>query len=595
MKKKKLFAMFLAAALMVTGTACGGGDDADGKAATVLKNGVVYTVEGEDWDKNPQETVAMGADGSILFVGSDADAKAYIGDKTEVIDLKGNVVFPGFIDSHQHAPGTAVTQKYSIYLSEAKTKKDAIQIIQKFVNEYPDEERYFGKGYLQAIGSDPRGPQKEWLDEITDKPMYLTSSDGHVRWLNSAALKECGITAKTKVPEGGGIPLTDNGKEVWGTIADAPSLIPYTPEYTDAQYYEGFKEYQKNNHSWGYTTINAMPAERDAALFKRMEDEGELKLRVNTGVTLAPAEDTAEIDKQIKKTVAKRDSHETELVKYRTGKIFVDGVVEGMTAWLFEPYTKAAGRGDNYTSAPLWDLDVMTYAMTELLKNDFAIHCHSMGDRAIHETLNSIEKAQKANGDKDYRNSITHLQVVASNDIPRFAELGVIASHQVFWHTKAYEWYNLFDEPLLGKKRAEAEYPLNSFLKAGAMISASSDHSVTPVPYPFFAIEAGVTRNMYNLEQCGAFKEIKNMDDYMDEQVLNAGERVTVKDMIQAYTMNNAYQMEREDEIGSLKAGKKADIIVVDSDPFKADPVRIDEVKLLTTYFNGKAVYKAGS
>jgi predicted amidohydrolase YtcJ len=187
----------------------------------------------------------------------------------------------------------------------------------------------------------------------------------------------------------------------------------------------------------------------------------------------------------------------------------------------------------------------------------------------------------------DFRNTITHLQLVDPADIPRFKTLGVVASTQPYWHLKEPGWWAEVDLLYLGQARAEKEYPLQSFLNAGVVLTASSDCPVTPIPNPFWAIEAGVTRNLNNPGYYGV-DDIINQDD--PQWLLNPAERVGISDMLKAYTINGAYQLLRDKEIGSIQTGKLADLIVIDQDITKVDPVKIDSTIVLLTMLDGKVI-----
>ena len=209
-----------------------------------------------------------------------------------------------------------------------------------------------------------------------------------------------------------------------------------------------------------------------------------------------------------------------------------------------------------------------------------------MGDGSTKKVLDAIEKTYKLNN-KNFRNTITHLQLVDKNDIKRFKNLNIIAAVQPYWHLKGPKWWEEVDYKLLGERAIE-EYPLNSFIKENVIITSSSDHSVTPVPNPFYAIEAGVTRNLYN-HNYFCVEDIKDMDD--ERYLLNKAERATVKDLVRSFTINGAYQIFREKEIGSLEIGKYADFIIIDRDIFNINPIDIENTKVLQTFFNGKLVY----
>ncbi|MCL1982571.1 MAG: amidohydrolase family protein [Clostridiales bacterium] len=591
--RNKAIALIAAIALAVPcGCWAAFADDGE-EAASVYKNGVVYTVEGENWDKNPQESVAVSADGKILFVGSDEEAQAYVGAGTAVIDLDGKTVFPGFLDSHVHPPGTAFTELFEIDLYDSLTKAQALATIEGYVRMNPDLDSYWGTGFPMGIGgseSDGKGPRKEWLDEIcSDKPIILTSNDGHNLWLNSKAFELNGITKDTEHPTGTVQKGADG--ELWGILTDAFDLVETEREFTDEQFMEAMETFHSNMLGWGYTGANMLdflfvPAPELAGYMTRLESDGNWKLHTNLCMTFEPDKD---FGLTLVEFMSLKDAlKDSRNIKLGTAKFFMDGVIEGQTGYLSAPYDEAAGLDPDYVSVPLWDVEKLKSYYSTLMKNKIQIHVHSIGDQATTETIDAMEAAQKNNPSVDARNTIAHLQVVKDSDKTRMGKLGIIASTQPFWHMKEPEWYEYVDEFVLGAERAWKEYPVRSLIDAGVRVAFSGDHPVSPVNNPFWAIETSVTRNLNNPEFYGV-PDIKSIDD--PTWLLNPAERITVKEAIEAYTINTAYQMYMEDQIGSLKAGKLADMIVVDQDPLKVSPLRIDETEVLATIFGGETVY----
>lgn len=549
-----------------------------------VTNGVIYTLEGDDWDTTPASAMIINADGIIEAVGTDEEVEELIDDNTRVIDLEGKTVLPGFIDSHVHPPGALFTELYNIDLYTAFNKEDTISTIEQFIEENPDLEIYWGSGFnMGMVDENGNPPSKEWLDEICpDVPMILTSNDGHSDWLNSAALKLCGIDANTTHPTGN-IHKDANG-EPTGLLTDAGSLITVEQEFTAEQQKEALTQFINKMHEWGYTAFWSAGHSVDFEHFLALEEEGGFTMHANLSGRMDPDDWEKSIEDLEK---LKADADGSENIKVETAKFFADGVIEGVTGYLKEPYTEAAGHGSDYVSTPLWDKEDMEAAMTQLMEKGYDVHVHSIGDAATEMTVDSIQAAQEANGDKDYRNTITHLQVVDEKDIQRMSELNIIGAVQAFWHLKEPDWYDTVDELVLGEERAWNEYPLKSLFDAGITVTASGDYPVSPINNPFWAIEAGVTRNLNNADYYGV-EDITDIDD--PTWLLNPDERASIKQMIEAYTINGAYQMRSEDTIGSLAKGKSGDFIVIDKDIVNLDPLKIDGVKVLSTVFKGDVV-----
>lgn len=551
-------------------------------ADTILENGAIYTIDGKN---TVAEAIAL-KDGKILYVGTKAGAEAYKGSATDVVNLKGKIVMPGFIDGHVHAPGTALTELYDIYLYDSLTKDATLKTIKEFIDAHPDLDVYWGSGYSLGISDNPKGPKAEWLDEIcADKPIILTSLDGHNKWLNTKALQMNGITKDTPDPAGGLVHKDPVTGEPWGNLTDASSLITMTQNYTPAQEDEALKAFVSTMNGWGYTSVMSIPPyDVDPARYLDLEKKGELSMRVNLGGLI---DNDKPFKPQLQALSDMKKQLDSDLIDVTTAKYFADGVVEGTTAYLLKPYDAAAGLAPDYVSEFYWDPNQLDQYFDETMKAGFQIHVHSIGDAATRLVLDSLEYAQKQNPTIEARNCITHLQVIDDADKPRFGQLGVIAVLQPYWHFKEPEWYEYVDSVVLGEERAYKEYPVKSLLDNGAILTASGDHPVTSVNNPFWAIEAGVTRNLENAEYYGV-DDIANIDD--PKWLLNPAERVSVLDMVKAYTINGAYQLHREKTVGSLENGKYADMIIVDQDIFKVNPVDIDKTKVLTTIFNGKVV-----
>lgn len=550
-------------------------------ADTVLKNGTVYTI---DEDNTIAQAVAY-KDGKIIYVGSNAGADAYIGSSTQVVDLKGKIVMPGMIDSHVHRSGSALTELYDIYLYECLTKEDTLATIKAFVDANPDLDVYWGAGFSMGSAGDPRGPKAEWLDEIcADKPIILTSNDGHNTWMNSKAFEMNGITKDTAAPTGGTIQVDPVTGELWGNITDADSLITMEQTYEDWQITESMAYFQDYMNEWGYTSIMSI-SDTFLDAFKALDDAGKLTMRVNAGMCFVPEET---LEAQMKEMNDIKATYDSDLVDITTVKFFADGVIEGMTGWLLEPYDPAAGLDPDYVSEPIWKQSVMEKFFDRILSEGYQIHVHSIGDAATRSVLDAYDYAQTKNGDQEYRNVITHLQVVDDADKVRMGELGIIGSTQPFWHLKEPEWWDYVDSVALGPERAWTEYPVKSLMDNGVRMTFSGDHPVSPINNPFWAIEVAVTRNL-NVPEFYGVDPITDIDD--PTWLLNPDERISVLDAVKAYTINGAYQLYRDDTTGSIEVGKFADMIVVDQDIFKINPLNIDSTKVLTTIFNGEPVF----
>lgn len=554
----------------------------DGKC-TALINGRIYTVSGDNWDKKPVDAIAFDAEGVIRAIGSIAVEK-FVSDGDKIIDLNGKAVLPGFVDSHVHAPGIAFMKLFEVNLNGIHNKDDMIEKLNTFIEAHPDFDAYFAGGLDLSIRDDAgHEPCSAWLDEICpDKPLTIKSSDMHSRLLNTKSMEVSGITRDCSV-EFGHIHRNEDGS-LTGLFSDCRTLPIMEPEYSIAQHLEAIRTFVHKMNGWGYTSIMSIAPIMifDPRRYIDLEKAGELSLRVNVSQMVLPEDIDGCIEqlRQLKGEFSESD------IKVSTGKFLVDGVLEGKTACLKEPYSPDAGMGSEYYGKMNWDEADIKEATEKMIEAGFQSHYHCIGDAATTLVLDAIENGQKHTGNNDLRNVITHLQIVNKDDYHRFSELGVIAAIQPFWHFKEPGWFENIDEVVLGSERAEKEYPARSLADAGAVLTASGDYPVSPSNNPFHGIQAGVTRNIFN-EEYDIVLEGPEDPRYL----LGPEERLTLKQMVEAYTINGAHELFRENEIGTIEIGKRADLIVIDRDIFNIDVLNIHNTSIEATIFNGDVVY----
>lgn len=561
------------------------------KADRVYRNGTIYTID----DQNSQyEAMAIRGD-RILALGTNLEIEAYIGETTDCVNLNGTFAFPGFSETHAHAPGLAYDTLFNVNLYDATSAEDTINRLHRFVNENPDRDIYYGRGFNAGFFEGEEsviGPRKERLDAIcSDKPIILADFGGNFLWLNSKALDLYHITKETQSPEDGVVEVDPVTGELWGILREgARVLVPYQ-SFTEEQRYQAAKWFQEVMNSYGYTSVFALRPPgtvepRTACLddFLILEKRGELTLRVQGARDINPFGD---IDEQIEEMKRLRGQYGSELVQFTTAKFFLDGVVESGTACLLDPYESSLGKGPEYRGTFIWDLEKLAYGFRRSMEEGFQIHCHTIGDGAVKKALDAFEMAFAKVPPGDYRHALTHLQLVSDADKKRMADLHIIANLQPFWQIKSPTmWWNL-EQPLIGD-RADREYPFRSLLDAGVLVTASSDYPVTPEPNPLYAIQAAVTRNLYHA-QSYQLEPLADMDD--PKYLLNREERVTVMDVIKAYTRNAAYSRYQESSIGSLEVGKQADFLILNQDPFAVNPLDLEKISIEETSVKGKVVY----
>ena len=413
-------------------------------------------------------------------------------------------------------------------------------------------------------------PNKRLLDEAAGgRPVFLEGEDGHSSWASSEALARAGITADTPNPPNGVIERDPAG-EPSGTVRESAQALVrrVVPPVTDEQRLEGALAAVRLANSFGITSIaDAAVTPKELATWQRLAHQGKLTARILATILMAGSTDEhypALLDPASRSSGA--------LVRTDSAKIFLDGVLEGETAGVLEPYLDARGANDRGTlNVPF---DRLRALVTDLDARGIQVHMHAIGDRAVREGLDAVQAAREANGPKDNRHEIAHLQLVDPADYPRFAELGVAANFQALW---AFPDSYITDVnlPQVGQARVNRMYPIHSIEQAGGMIVGGSDWSVSSMN-PLDAIEVGVTRQ----DPDGRVKG-----------VLNAGEAVSLETMLAAYTRNAAYVMHEERETGTIEPGKQADLVVLDRNLFEIEPAAINDAKVVRTYFGGRQAY----
>lgn len=542
---------------------------------TVYGNGKIYTVDQElPWAE------AFCVEGKkILCVGTDAEIREKAGADAEYIDLKGKMVLPGFIDSHIHALQGAQELLFKVNLADAASREDCLETIKNFYQAHPDISFLEGAGWINPY-FDEHGPRKEWLDEITtDIPIVLDSGDHHSIWANSKAIEMAGVTKDTVI-EGGVLEVDPKTGELSGTFreqAQAP-FHAIKPAYSVEKVKEAVQYLETLMGSLGITMVHDPMVELDTSDIKAytaIDEEGKLNLKIRGSLMTRPETIDDLRDQYIpaQKTCNKGGNFQIHSIK-----VLLDGVIEGATAYLKEPY---AHRPD-YRSEPIWPDDMLKEHFKWAEANGFQTHSHVIGDAAVSQMLDALEFSEKENGKPNIRPIAAHMQIVDRADYERLKAQGVTVSANPYWFAKEQGYFYNLELPYLGEKRAEHEYPMKSLMEeAGLRIASGSDFPVTFPPAPLIAIQMGVTR-------CDFRDDISN-----PANVLNQEESVSVETMIESFTINSAYANFAEDITGSITAGKFADFVVLDQNIFDVPVDEIYQIPIFMTVAEGKVIYHA--
>ncbi|MFJ3419684.1 amidohydrolase [Streptomyces sp. NPDC086082] len=538
-------------------------------ADLLFTNGSVLTPEG------PTATAVAVTGDRITAVGR-AEVHDLAGPGTQVVDLAGRLLLPGFQDAHVH-PVPAGLELTQCDLTRAKTAEDTIAAVRAYADAHPEREWITGGGWsMEAFEGGT--PTKELLDSVVpDRPVYLPNRDHHGAWVNSRALQLAGITRDMPDPADGRIERDASGEPA-GTLQEgAMQLVGrLTPPATQADRLAALLHAQRHLHALGIT------AWQDALVgeFLGMDDpsdaylaaarDGSLTARV-VGALWWDRERGAE---QIPELVERRARLSHGRFSAGSVKLMLDGVAETGTAALLDPYLDKCGCATANRGTSFIDPKQLPAYVTELDALGFQCHFHALGDRAVRDALDAVEAARAANGPSDTRPHLAHLQVVHPDDVARFARLGAVANIQPLWAAHEPQMDEL-TIPFLGPERALWQYPFASLLRSGARLAAGSDWPVSS-PDPLAGIHVAVNR----VEPGGA------------GPVFLPGERLDLAAALTAYTAGSAYA-NHLDDTGRVTAGALADLVVLDRDPFAAPPEEIGETRVALTYVGGKEVYAA--
>ena len=542
-------------------------------ATMVLRNGKIVTVDAA----KPEAQALAIRDDRIVAVGTEQEIAPYIGDATEVIDLHGQLAVPGLIDSHLHFTGIGQA-KLGLDLTTARTWDDIVKMVADAAAKAKPGAWIVGRGWHQEKWDTVPEPNVDGfpvhdaLSKVSpDNPVLLTHASGHATFANAKAMALAGVTRRTPDPEGGQIIRDKRGNPIGVFTENAAGLIrrayaadraKMTDEERAAEARKVVELADRDVLSKGLTSVD--DAGSDFAtidLFKTMVDEGKIGVRLYVMARTSNEELAKHLDQY--RMIGYGDDHLT----VRAIKVVLDGALGSRSAWMLEPYSDLPSS----TGVDDVPLDVVRETAKLAIDHDYQLCIHAIGDRANREVLNIYEETFKAHPDKTgLRWRDEHTQHLSPQDIPRFGQLGVIASMQGIHCTS--------DAPYviarLGEKRAEeGAYVWQKLMKSGAMIANGTDAPVEDEdPIPNFY--ASVTR------------QPKSGPPFFPDQ------KMTRMEALESYTINGAYAAFQENEKGSLVPGKLADVTVLSKDIMTIPDADILTTQVTYTIVGGKVLYK---
>ena len=523
------------------------------------------TVEAIAERASPADAVAV-RDGRIVEVGRPADVRPWIGPRTDVLELAGETILPGFGDAHVHPieAGMLADRCDLRDLADASAVADAVI---RYAAAHADRSWIVGAGW--SLDAFERGePGRELLDRLVGgRPAFLESNDGHVAWVSTAALRVSRVTRDTPDPPDGRI-VRDATGEPAGTLVDgAVALVArHLPATTDEERLAGLRAALAELNGLGITAWQDAHVEpADLAAYREADAAGWLTARVQAALWwdrqrgLEQIEELEDLRSSVRPGGRLRAS---------SVKLMLDGIVESRTAWMSAPYHGTDGE----RGAPFIDPGLVREAVVELDRRGFQAHFHAIGDAAVTLALDAVEEARRRNGPSDNRHHVSHLEVVHPRDLPRFAELGAVANIQPYWAVDDDQMQQL-RIPLLGPDRIGWQFSFASLRRAGALLAGGSDWPVTTAN-PLLEMEVAVTR-----VSPGA----RDGEPFRPEQ------RLTLDDVLRAFTAGTAFVNRLDDRTGTIEVGKQADLVILDRNLRAPDGSPIGDARVRRTYVAGAA------
>lgn len=493
----------------------------------------------------------------------------------KLTDYGDALIMPSFIDAHTHFFNGAITASDYVCstLGKCHSKEECAEMIKQFADAHPKQKRIRGTGWFLGVWEEDTLPTKEILDQvIPDRPVYLSNADAHSFWLNSKALEEAGITPKPDMMDG--TVVTDENGELTGMLIEPGAYAPAMEKYMDFSEEELlaiYRDFQKVLAENGIAAVSEMFAEdyteemyEKYKQLKEMDLSKEMLAHVYIYTKLFGYTDFTP-------WFAMKEKIDSPHIHINGVKGFIDGVTETYTGLLLEPYTdRPDSCGDKL---PLWPEEKMQDEIIAANKAGIQVRLHCIADGSVRMALDMYEQSKKENPDVEIKNTIEHIENIHPDDISRFAEIGVIPSMQPYHVTLS----NCDKMDRLGAERCKLEWPIKTIQDAGGEIAIGTDYPVVQID-PFETIYAALTR----CDQTG-----KRMCQNVEQ------ERLSMESILKAYTVGAARAYCVDDQMGTIEAGKSANIIVLSDNLFEIEPEDILKTYVKVNYFEGNVICDA--
>jgi predicted amidohydrolase YtcJ len=542
-------------------------------ADSVFINGRIYTVDAaRPW----AEAVAI-RDGKYVYVGDAEGTAAHVGGSTQVVDLQGKMVMPGINETHSHSWQGGRKELYECNFPFTATPEEIAIIVAGCVASNTESEWITGGQWTSDFFTNyDIGSPREWLDAISgDKAIYFQDDATHNAWVNSKALEIAGIGRETPDPPGGTYVRDENGVPNGIVLETAkPVIESFIPAWTHEQNVASLAKAVELANMFGLTGIHEARTPPDiSAAYQQLDREGRLTAHAITNLQTPRGRREETFD--VAPLVEISEQYRSEHVHTRFAKIFLDGVpTASHTAVMLEPYLTTEESPEATRGHLLIPQDVLTEDLTNLDAAGFTVKMHAAGDGAVRAALDAIDQVRKTNGRSGLRHEIAHAGYIHPDDGPRFAALNVTVD------LSPYLWYpRPIIDSIIGAvgERAKYYWPIKDLLATGVNVASGSDWpSVAESMNPWPAIEAMVTRR-------------NPLSD--SDEALWPEQAITLDQALKIFTLNGALASRLEHKTGLIKAGKSADLIVLNQNLFEVPIERVSETIVLMTFFEGKLVY----
>jgi predicted amidohydrolase YtcJ len=525
----------------------------------IVVNANIHTMD----PRQPMANAVAIYGNKIVAVGTSPEIKALAGGNTRMIDAGGKLVLPGFNDSHVHflMGGFSLSQ---VDLRDATSPEEMAKRLAAYAKKIPKGQWILGGDWDHEKWPGTPLPTKEMIDAATpDNPVFVNRTDGHMCLANSLAIKLSHVTKDTKDPDGGLIVRDARTGEPTGIFKDSAEDLIKVPPHSFSENQASARAATEHAAKVGVTSVTDMSAGDDVGLYQHMAETGELKNRIYAIRSI--------VSWEVLRDTGVRTAFGNDMVRIGGLKGFADGSLGSSTALFFEPYSDMSNtRGLLYEQ--MIPEGIMLKRVLGADKAGLQVMIHAIGDEANMRILDIYKQTAAQNGERDRRFKIEHAQHIRASEIPRFGQQKVIASMQPYHCADDGRWC----DKRIGPERSKGTYAFRSLLDSGAVLAFGTDWTVAPLE-PMISIKAAVTRQTL---------DGKHPDGWVPEQ------KISVEEAVHAYTMGSAYAEFAENVKGSITPGKLADLVMVDRDIFKINPVEIEKAQVVLTVMDGKVVYE---